>query len=57
MLRPDAQLCIILHRSLGEDERVKDLARQAIAEGVPTYLIANERGVPRRLMLDGGPLA
>jgi hypothetical protein len=49
MLRPAAQLCIILHRSLSGDERVKDLARQAIAAGVPTYLIADERGVPRRL--------
>jgi hypothetical protein len=49
LLRPGAALCIVFHRSMGDDERVKDLARQAIEAGVPTYLIADERGVPRRL--------
>jgi hypothetical protein len=57
ILRPGAGLCVILHRSMGDDQRVKDLARQAIEAGVPAYLIADERGVPRRLMLDRGPLA
>jgi hypothetical protein len=28
---------------------VRDLAWQAIEAGMPTYLIADERGVPRRL--------
>jgi len=56
MLRPGAGLCLILHRS-AFDERTKDLARQAIAADVPTYLIADERGVPRRMSLDSGPLA
>jgi hypothetical protein len=56
MLRPGAGLCCILHRT-ALDERTKDLARQAIEMGVPTYLIADGRGVPRRLKPDSGPLA
>jgi hypothetical protein len=47
MLR-GAELCVIVHRSL-LDAGTKDLARQALAAGVPTYLIANEQAVPRRL--------
>ena len=57
MLRPGAGLCVILHRSLGDDERVKDPARQAIGGGVPTYLVRDERGVPWRLKPDRAPLA
>ena len=57
MLRPGAGLCVVFQRSMGDDEQVKDLARQAIEAGVPAYLIADERGVPWRLMLDRGPLA
>ena len=47
MLR-GAELCVIVHRSL-LDAGTKDLARQALAAGVPTFLIANEQAVPRRL--------
>jgi hypothetical protein len=31
------------------DAGTKDLARQALAAGMPTYLIENEQVVPRRL--------
>ena len=48
MLRAGAGLCLIVHRTL-LDARSKDLARQVITTGVPTYLIADEEGVPRRL--------
>jgi hypothetical protein len=48
MLRPGAGLCVIFHRS-AFDERTMDLAKQAIEAGVPTYLIEDERGTPRRL--------
>jgi hypothetical protein len=47
MLR-GAELCILAHRSL-LDAGAKDLARQALAAGVPTYLIADEQAVPNRL--------
>ena len=38
---------MIVHRSL-LDAGTKDMARQAIAAGVPTYLIDSEQGVRRR---------
>jgi hypothetical protein len=48
MLRAGAQLCVILHRSV-LDAGTKDLARQAIEAGVPTYLIDSEEGRPKRI--------
>jgi hypothetical protein len=48
MLRAGVGLCLILHRSI-LDARTKDPARQAIAAGVPTYLIDSDEGRPRRL--------
>jgi hypothetical protein len=48
VLRPGAGLCIIAHRTL-LDAGSKDLATQAISAEVPTYLIADEDGAPRRL--------
>jgi hypothetical protein len=47
MLR-GAGLCVILHRSI-LDPGMKDLARQALAAEVPTYLIEDEQARPRRL--------
>lgn len=47
MLR-GADLCVILHRSL-LDVGTKDLARQALTAGLPTYLIGDEQAMSRRL--------
>lgn len=47
-----AELCLILHRSL-LDAMVKDLARQAIATGMPTYLVADQQAVPRQIRAVG----
>jgi hypothetical protein len=48
MVRAGAQLCVIVHRSMAGKEPA-DLARQAIMAGIPTYLIDDDQGVPRRL--------
>jgi hypothetical protein len=48
MLRAGAQLCVIVHRSV-LDAGTRDLARQAIEVGVPTYLIDSDEGKPRRI--------
>jgi hypothetical protein len=48
MLRAGAQLCVILPRSV-LDAGTRDLARQAIEAGVPTYLIDAEEGKPERI--------
>jgi hypothetical protein len=50
MLRAGAQLCVIVHRSV-LDAGTRDLARQAIEAGVPTYLIDSEEGKPRPLRM------
>jgi hypothetical protein len=52
MLRRGAGLCLILHRS-ALDAGCRDLAQQAIAARVPTFLIYSEDGKPRRLT-EGG---
>jgi YspA, cpYpsA-related SLOG family len=46
LLGRGAGLCVIVHRA-PLDDRSRDLARQAIAAGVPTYLIDSEEGKPK----------
>jgi hypothetical protein len=45
-------MCVAVHSSLTRSEKTKDCARQAIAAGIPTYLIIADDGVPRRLLAD-----
>ncbi len=47
MIRARADLCVVVHRSLAATLGAKDRARQAIAAGIPTYLIDSEQAVPR----------
>ena len=51
MLRKGAGLCIIVHRG-ALNEQSKDLARQPTKANVPTYLIENEEGIPKRMLAD-----
>jgi hypothetical protein len=48
MVRRGAGLCLVFHRA-ELDEGSRDLAQQAIAAGIPTWLIDNEEGRPRRI--------
>lgn len=48
ILRPGAGLCVVVCRG-ALDARTEDLARQAMAAGVPTYLIADDRVKPTRM--------
>jgi hypothetical protein len=48
LLRSGARLCIIVHH-VPLDDGSKDLARQAIAAGIATYVIESEHGKPKRL--------
>jgi hypothetical protein len=52
MVRSGVALCLVFHRFLANSKGSKDCARQAIAAGVPTYLIDSDRVVPRRLRAD-----
>jgi hypothetical protein len=49
LVKDGADLCIALHRSIGTSRRTRDCARQAIQNGIPTYLIADNRAIPSRL--------
>ncbi len=50
MVEAGADLCLALHRSLETSKGTKDCVRQALAAGIPVYLIEDERAVPRRVL-------
>jgi hypothetical protein len=49
LVKDGADLCIALHRSIGTSQRTRDCAGQAIQNGIPTFLIANEQAIFSRL--------
>jgi hypothetical protein len=49
LIKPGADLCIALHRSLGASQRTKDCVHQAIQADIPTFLVEDERAMPIRL--------
>jgi YspA, cpYpsA-related SLOG family len=44
-----ADLCVALHRSIETSKGTKDCMRQALAAGIPVWLIESEQGVPKRV--------
>ena len=52
-----ADLCIALHRRLEASKGTKDCVRQALAAGIPVYLIEDDRAIPRRVRADDVRLA
>ena len=57
MVQAGADLCLALHRNLAASRGTKDCIRQALAAGIPTYLIEDEKGIPRRVKAGDGRLA
>jgi hypothetical protein len=49
MVKTGIDLCIALHRSLATSKGTKDCVRQALAVGIPVYLIEDDRAIPRRI--------
>jgi hypothetical protein len=49
MVASGIDLCVACHRSLAASKGTKDCVRQALAAGISTYLVDNDRAVPRRL--------
>jgi hypothetical protein len=45
--KPD--MCVALHRSIETSRGTKDCVKQALAAGVPMYLVEDTKGIPRRL--------
>ena len=55
--RPVADLCLALHRTLATSKGTKDCVRQALAAGIPVYLIEDDRAIPTRLQEEDARLA
>jgi hypothetical protein len=49
MVESGADLCLALHRSIEASKGTKDCVRQALAAGIPVYLIGDDRAHPIRL--------
>jgi hypothetical protein len=52
-----ADLCLALHRTLATSKGTKDCVRQALAAGIPVYLIEDDRAIPTRLQEEDARLA
>jgi hypothetical protein len=57
MLESGINLCIALHRSITTSTGTKDCIKQALAAGIPTYLIEDERGIARPIEIGDARLA
>jgi YspA, cpYpsA-related SLOG family len=57
MVEAGADLCIALHRALETSIGTKDCVRQALAAGIPVYLIEDERAIPKRIEVGDKRLA
>jgi hypothetical protein len=49
MVRSSADMCIAVHGSLATSKGTKDCVRQALAAGIPVFLIEDDRAIPSRI--------
>ena len=49
LIKPGADLCIALNRSVRTSDRTRDCVLQALQAGIPTFLIEDEQAIPERL--------
>jgi hypothetical protein len=52
MVAKGADLCIAVHKFLMNSRGTRDCCNQAIAAGIPVWLIDSDEGEPRRLTAD-----
>jgi YspA, cpYpsA-related SLOG family len=57
MVEAGADLCIALHRSIETSKGTKHCVRQALAAGIPVWLVEDERGAPKRVLAGDERLA
>jgi hypothetical protein len=57
MIAKGGDLCVAVHRFLVKSRGTKHCVREAIAAGIPTWLIESEDGEPVRLKADDSRLA
>jgi hypothetical protein len=56
MVQAGADLCLALHRTIQTSKGTKDCIRQALAAGIPVYLIGDDTATPRRVQPGDGRL-
>ena len=49
IVRSGADMCIAVHGSLATSKGTKDCVRQALAAGIPVFLIEDDRAIPSRI--------
>ena len=57
MIQSGADVCTTLHSSLEASKGTKYCVRQALAAGIPIYLVEDDRAVPRRVQAGDKRLA
>jgi hypothetical protein len=57
MVQAGADLWVALHRSIETSKVTRDCVREALAAGIPVWLIEDERTVPKRVQADDKRLA
>lgn len=57
LVKPGAGLCIALHRSVRTSDRTRDCIQQALQAGISTFLIEDEKAIPKRLRRGDARLA
>jgi YspA, cpYpsA-related SLOG family len=56
MVEAGADLCIAHHRSIETSKGTKDCVRQALAAGIPVYLIDDDDAIPKRMQAEDNRL-
>jgi hypothetical protein len=49
LIKAAPDLCVAIHQSIASSKRTRDCVQQALQAGIPTYLISDERAIPRQL--------
>ena len=49
LIKGAPDLCLAVHYSIKTSKRTRDCVHQALQAGIPSYLIENERAIPKRL--------
>jgi hypothetical protein len=49
MVEAGADLCIAVHRAIETSKGTKDCVRQALAAGIPVWLVEDEQAIPKRV--------
>ena len=52
MVEAGEDLCMACHRSIEASKGTKDCVRQALAAGIPVYLVEDDRASPRRVQAE-----